>query len=523
MRLRAAATVALALLATAPAQAVTKIEGQYQLQLQLRKDLRAFPWDFDSNDGAVNNTTELRLFSQPLPGAETFVKVEGKWNRGDNFLDRPVLQFREAHIGVKREAKGRGVNALLFSRERRFWVDNYLIKFVDDRDNAQGVRLDTWGFLGMNTSVIFGDQSDQMDPSGRASDYERNLGYPAPLAPVDSLNEQASHRTDDYYVVRARREFFKDRRLRMGFTFNRQEGWAGRDSVSDRRAWVSVMGIDTRYRIGNVDFSLEYGQSGPRNGDVENPVISVFKKPTPLRLSDRSVLQAEIRTLRVGNSKLGYFNVAPGYWNRGARWTNGLGGPGSDESGVIIQSYYLLPERAITYSNQIIRYGNRVFSQKRVEEMYNELYVEFVNGFTGKTSYRRRDEYDTRRNRERRDSYLSWFNEVQVESRLAWLRVQSKLQNIGRQDHKALFVIENRINLTDHTKIYARYALGSDPSRLRKGIFMQLQYRPTGSMEMFVQYGPDYIGGGSNPVDDGNLAGSGDQFDEFRFTLKGTF
>ena len=92
-----------------------------------------------------------------------------------------------------------------------------------------------------------------------------------------------------------------------------------------------------------------------------------------------------------------------------------------------------------------------------------------------------------------------------------------------RRHSTALFVIENRINLTDHTKVYARYALGNDPSRLRKGIFMQIQYRPTGSMEMFVQYGPDYIGGGSNPVDDGNLAGSGDQFDEFRFTLRGTF
>jgi hypothetical protein len=42
-------------------------------------------------------------------------------------------------------------------------------------------------------------------------------------------------------------------------------------------------------------------------------------------------------------------------------------------------------------------------------------------------------------------------------------------------------------------------------------------------MEMFLSYGPDYIGGGSNPVDEGNLAGSGDQFDELKFILKGTF
>ena len=43
-------------------------------------------------------------------------------------------------------------------------------------------------------------------------------------------------------------------------------------------------------------------------------------------------------------------------------------------------------------------------------------------------------------------------------------------------------------------------AFGNDPDKLRKAIFTQLQYRPTGSMDLFVQYGPDYIGGGSFPV-----------------------
>ena len=347
----------------------------------------------------------------------------------------------------------------------------------------------------MNASFIAGDQSDQADPSGRLNDYENRYGYPAPLAPVDSLDRQAAQRTDDLYVARLRREFFADRRLRLGFTYNRLEGWAGRDSVSDRQAWLSVIGFDSRYRVAGMDLSLEYGQSAPRGGDVENPVVSFFKRPSPVRLSDRSVVAAEIRSFRLGTPRLGYLNVTPGWWDRGASWANGLGGPGGDENGFIVQSYYLLPERAITYSNQLLAYGNRVYSQHRVHEVYNELYVEFVNGFTGKTAYKRRDEFDVRRRHEIKDSYLSWFNELQVESRLAWLRVQSKLQNIGRLDHKQLFVVENRLNLTDKTKLYARFALGNDPSRLRKGVFTQIQYRPTDNMEMYVQYGPDYIGG----------------------------
>ena len=79
------------------------------------------------------------------------------------------------------------------------------------------------------------------------------------------------------------------------------------------------------------------------------------------------------------------------------------------------------------------------------------------------------------------------------------------------------------VNLTERTKVYNRFSLANDPSILRKAIFTQLQYRPTDNMELFVQYGPDDIGGGANPVDDGNLAGSGDQSDVFKVILKGSF
>ena len=112
---------------------------------------------------------------------------------------------------------------------------------------------------------------------------------------------------------------------------------------------------------------------------------------------------------------------------------------------------------------------------------------------------------------------------MQVESKLGWLRLQSKAQDIGNAQAKQLFAVEERLNLTSKTKIYNRFALGNDPSILRKGLFTQLQYRPSGNVEMYLQYGPDNIGSGSTPVDDGNLAGSGDQYDSVKFILKGSF
>jgi hypothetical protein len=524
---RLALAAVLAALTASPAWAgVTKIEGEYQLMMAMRKDLRMFPWQFDSNDGSTSNPFQVRLFTQPAAGLEGFLKVEARWNRGDNREFRPEFHYQEAHAGWRRESGGRGFDAKVFSRQNRFWVDNYLIKFADvNRGDAQGVRLDTWGYWNTNVSFIAADISGQMDPENLLASYDSRFGIPPPYAPRDSLVRQASLRTDDIYVLRVRREFLKDRKLRLGFTWNRYEGWAGRDSISDRTAWNSVFGFDSRYRLGpSTDISFEYGFSHLQEGNLEDQSVTFFGRRTPLKFPDRAVAQFELRSLQIGTPRLGYLNVAPAWWMRGPLYLNSLGGPGSDETGFLIQSWYLLPDRAITVSSSYLRYEKKYAArQNEVREFYNELYVEFVNGFTGKTYYKRRDEYETDRNFRLRDTYLSWVNELQVESWLAWLRVQSKLQNLGRADAKQLFVIENRINLTDKTKVYSRFALGNDPSRLRKGVFVQLQYRPTGNMEVFLQYGPDYIGGGSNPVEEGNLAGSGDQFDEVKFILKGTF
>ena len=499
------------------ARAITKIEGEYQLMAEMRKRDRAYPWNFDSNSYDNYNNAQLRFFSQPRTGVETFFKVEADWHPNDNNGARPEFQYREAHIRFRKEFGRRGLDSYLFSRQDRFWVDSYLMNYTYGRGDRQGLRVDTWGFGGLNSTFIVADASGQFNPQ----DFSGN----DPVIPRDSIAAQRVLRTDDLYVARLRREFLKDQRLRVGMTYNRSESWTGRDSISGPAEWTSVVGFDTRYRWGNTDISLEYAESRPtlHDGNGLSGPVTVGKRPTPIHLADRAVVQAEIRSLRVGSQRTGFLNVAPGWWSRGPRYRNGLGGPSSDEVGFIVQSYYLLPERAITYSNQFLQYSNKTFSRNATREMYNELYIEFVNGFTGKTSYRRRDTYSPSGGTLRRDTRLEWFNELQVESRLAWLRVQSKLRDIGKPERKQLFSIENSINLTPQMKVYNRFVFGNDASILRKGLFTQLQYRPTGNMEMFLQYGPDYIGGGATPVDEGNLNGNADQIDQVKFILKGNF
>lgn len=513
----ASLSAALIVLLPPAAHSLTKLEGEYQLMAEMRKSSRAYPWDWDSNSYDTFNNVQFRLFSQPRPGVEAFLKVESDWHPNDNNGLRPEFQYREGHLRFRKEMGKRGIDSYWFSRQDRFWVDRYLIPFVNGRGDAQGIRLETWGFGGFNTTFVVADQSSQFNPA----DFAAN----DPVISRDSIAAQRALRTDDLYVARLRREFFQDKQLRLGFTFNRFEGWTGRDSTNGPSPWNSVYGFDGRYRFRNTDFSLEYGESRPTNrtGNGRANELTLFKRSTGIRLPDRSVIQGEIRSLKLGTPRLGYLNVAPGWWSRGPLYRNSIGGPSSDETGFIIQSFYLLPDRAITYSNQLRWSGNKVFSRNATRELYNELYVEFVNGFTGKTAYRKRDTYSPSGGFLRKETRLEWFNEIQVESRLAWLRVQSKLRDIGKPERKQLFVIENSLNLTTKTKVYNRFALGNDASILRKGLFTQLQYRPTGNMEMFLQYGPDYIGGGSTPVDEGNLNGNGDQIDIIKFILKGNF
>ena len=519
------------------AHAATTLNGEYSLMMELRKNFRAYPWEWDSN--ITSTPARFWIVSTPAPGTEIFFKAAADWRHNDNQTDRPDFQYDQAHIKLRREGK-RGFEAMMFSREDRFWTYSYLIPFVNGRGDAQGIRLDAWGLAGTEVTVIAADQSNQLDPNDAINNVYRSLLFPKgvgnphypldPIAPVDSLLAQRRLRTDDNYVARVRRNFLKDGPLKLGLTLNRSETWTGRDSVSVAGRWNSVLGIDSRYHftkgpkfMRNADLAIEYGQSTPATGNVNNPQLTFFKKATPIRLSDRSVAQAEFKSIKLGTARVGYLNVTPGWWMRGPLYHNNIGGPGADETGFIIQSYYLLPERAVTYSNQLLWYGKKVESRNKTREVYNELYIEFLNGFNGKTAYRHRDVFEQRGPYVVRTPHNSWTNELQVESKLAWLRFQCKLQDIGRPEAKQLFVIEERLNLTDRTKIYNRFALGNDPTILRKAIFTQLQYRPTSNMELFVQYGPDDIGGGSNPVEDGNLAGSGDQSDVFKFILKGNF
>jgi hypothetical protein len=527
--IRRAALIAFALvgLAARPAAARTTINGEYQLQLDARKTDRAFPWDWQANHNDTYSGAQLWLLAQPRPTVETFFKIEADWNESNNNNRRPEFQFREAHARFFRDFGGRGYEGFLFFRQDRFWVDNYLFKAVEsgalrDDGNAQGARFNTWGFLGMNVSVIASDRSGQFNPTQ----------FPAGL-PRDSVAEARARQTDDAYVVRLRRELLGGD-LRLGSTWNRVE----ENAPGEARTHAQVFAFDSRYRFRGTDISLEYAHSASplRRDDgsfqfpeaIDRP-LTVFGKSTGIDLPERSVLIGEIRAITLGTQRFGYLNLVPSYWRRGTMFENRAGDGGRDEVGFNLNGWYLLPDRAITLTGNYRKFSKAAQERRSTEEIYYEMYVEFINGFTGKLSLRQQDIAVSRFDpfaaafRPFFESHDDAFAELQVESRLAWMRVQGKLRDLNTPLRQELFALETRLNLTNTLKSYNRFVMANDPSVFRKAVFTQLQYRPTDNMEIFLEYGPGWIGDDSTPVNDGDLSGGGDQRDLVKLILKGRF
>jgi hypothetical protein len=174
-----------------------------------------------------------------------------------------------------------------------------------------------------------------------------------------------------------------------------------------------------------------------------------------------------------------------------------------------------------------VNYGEwkrEIFEQKDNKEFYVELYTEYVNGFTSKFYYRARRTDDFSNPlfvQEFQNDDL--FAEIQVESRLARMRIQGKVKDLGTEFQKELASLETTVNLSRSIKVYSRFTFGNDPARLRDSFFAELQFRPRPGMEMFLSYGPWWIGDSNNPVDDGDLEGGADNKDIIKFTLRGYF
>jgi hypothetical protein len=499
------------------ASAATLINGEYQLQLDARKSQRSFPWDWDSNHNDNWTGAQLWLLTKPTDQIEGFIKFQADWKEPENNSSRPVFWYVQAHAQYEMR-KGKNVfRAMLFSREDRFWVDNYLIRVVESGPlnndrwgvNAQGIRIDAEGFLGLTANLIVSDFSDQFNPA----------------LPVGDVSRGSIENTDDAYIGRIRRQFANNN-IRLGATYNRKE----ENQITEDAEMSEVVGFDSRLSLGwtnigllrNANVQAEFAWSNSPLS--QNAALNVlFPENQTGYVQNNGVFVAEIRSLTLGSHQTGYLNFVPTYWNRGPLYDNRLGDANRDEIGYNLNFWYLIPARAITLTGNYQHFEKKVTELRTQDEIYLEAFIEFVNGFTGKVFYRKADIERDLGGELVLEEHDDMFFEVQVESRLAWLRLQTKLKDLGQPFQKELASMELRVNLTNNLAVYNRFVFGNDASRLRKAIFSQARWVPSNDMEIFLEYGPSWIGDANNPVDDGDLEGGGDQTDIIKFIIKGRF
>ncbi len=438
---------------------------------------------------------------------EGFVRFEADWNTGSNNNERPVYQYREGHVRFWKDFDGAQAEAWLFSRQDRYWVESNLLELVrsgnlTDGGNSQGARFNLNHWRGLDVNYIVSDFSGQSRVGG---------GVTPPAS-------------DDAQVFRLRRSFMENR-IRTGMTYTRkieaQEGETG---------FNEVYGYDFRFSFFNSDLFVEYADSkiaGPDakpqsswSFDLSHITDSEFNKMLP----DDAAFKAEFRSIRFGNPTFGFYNIAPLYYYYGKDYGAWLGDGTNDLVGYKINTWYLIPGRAVTLTIDWEENRKSTFEDKKWTRFRTEIYTEYVNGFTSKIWYDRRKtiDYANPLFDEVTKNY-DLFGEVQVESRLAWMRVEGKIKDLDTPRRKVLTSLESTVNLSPRVKIYSRYAFGNDPVGLRKGIFSELQYRPRDQVEIFLSYGPWWIGDDSVPVNDGDLEGSANNKDIIRLIVKGNF
>jgi hypothetical protein len=138
-------------------------------------------------------------------------------------------------------------------------------------------------------------------------------------------------------------------------------------------------------------------------------------------------------------------------------------------------------------------------SDGTIDEWGSEAYIEFLNGFTGKT------EYKVFQNNS--GIWPNLFFELTGENRLVKLRTQFRIKDIDSNYQLTAYGFEANVNLSDLWKFYARVMNVDEATESRQTAFAQIRYLGWNSAEFFIEFGnPDHS---NDLVNDGDFATHG--------------
>ncbi|MCK4546734.1 MAG: hypothetical protein KAW17_04745 [Candidatus Eisenbacteria sp.] len=455
-----------------------RLEGYYETEAVAENDnslQEGSRWIFNP----MRHLYEFKFSANPHRRFDIWTKFNGDNNNVDRNLHVRRFWLIEGHARVF----GDGWEAIAFTKEDRYWMANVLSHFFTWADGSRlrtgdnmGIRLQRWNWWhGLNATVIYSDFSGNVEP---AEDGK--------IVKIDRYWEKQKLFLAGYWV-------------RKDWNERTADGEVEYDSADNNQ----VFGLDIRWNRG-FEWAMQLGHS-------EIPGDRVWGT------SDNSwAFATEIRNLRAGP-----FQLKLSHRNYGKEFFNYLSGA-LDAGGQQGRRYYNgeflygLPNLAVTTRVSYEHYDQDQVGTTRdqsVDNVFGEVYVEWIHGFASRVYYQKTDNIDGR--------WKHLFGEFLVENFLAKLKAQFKIRNMDTRYEEILYGIDLGFKLSDKFKANVR-AMTSDHRKTvlaRQSLWAQGIYHVGDQMELTFDYGPSWHGD-NDLVNDGSFAGSQDADITHRFAMK---
>lgn len=450
------------LAACGPAGAVTTLEGYSELMAELHSGVGGDPtWELWN----PKLYSELRLSTSPWTTSDAFLKFAAESNRWVEDAKRTEFYLKEGHVHYR----SKRFETYVFTRQDRFWLNEPLLEIVNsgvvkDDDwgpRAQGIRVDFWDLAHFSGAGFYSDSSN----------------------------------SEDFRGGRVTRRFYRDN-VYLGGTYARK------DYGSERRDFDELSAVDAELalgeilpglgRLGRVTLIAEYGwnTSGFLWGDDDRV---------------RDGYKAELRDVTAGPFRFrgSYEEFDDDFYtllaSEGKRKLN-------DYAQYFAESHFRVPAKAINLRGWVLHAEPEhpdLTQQARdvgtIDEWGAEAYVEFKNGFTGKSEYKVYQNAD--------GTWPNLFFEVTGENRLVKLRTQFRIRDIDTKYELTAYGFEANVNLSEQWKFYSRIMNVDERTESRQTAFAQLRYSGWSGAEFFVEFGnPDHS---NDLVNDGDFVEHG--------------
>ena len=133
------------------------------------------------------------------------------------------------------------------------------------------------------------------------------------------------------------------RAINFGIFFQRKQY-----STGDFNDYNQVIAQDLKFNIGQYYVMIEIAHSKVPNDSLITTLSKQYRNSN--FINSNFAIKSELSGLKIGNSKYGFWYFKPGIFSYGDTYRNYMGDNQSNRYGYWINSYYLVPKRAITIS-----------------------------------------------------------------------------------------------------------------------------------------------------------------------------